>query len=94
MVNVLVEVTRKDNEPIESLLHRFTKKVQQSRVLALARKKKFYQRPKSKALAREEATRKKFIKDRREFLRRTGKIGFRKLKEEAARKRGRSNERR
>lgn len=89
-MNFLVEVTRKDDEPIESLLHRFNKKVQQSRVLSLARKKKHFERPKSKKLQKEDATRRKEIKDRREFLRRTGKIGFKRLKEEAARNRGRN----
>ena len=84
----MVEVARKDNEPLESLLHRFNKKVQQSRVLSLARKKKYYVREKSRTLRKEEATRRKRIKDRREYLRRTGKIGFKKMKEEAARKRG------
>jgi small subunit ribosomal protein S21 len=90
-VIVLVEVIRKDDEPIESLLHRFSKKVMQSRVLSQARKKKHFEKPKSRMLQKEEATRRKFIKDRREFLRRTGKIGFKRMKEEAARARRRNS---
>lgn len=57
-------MTRKDDkESLENLIRRFNKKVQQSGVLGVARRKKFFEKPLSKREAREIAIRKKARKD-------------------------------
>jgi ribosomal protein S21 len=58
-VNELLQVTRKDDkESLENLIRRFNKKVQQSGVLGVARRKKFFEKPLSKREQREIAIRK------------------------------------
>ncbi len=60
----MLQVTRKDDrEPIESLIRRFNKKVQQSGVLGVARKKQFFEKPLSKREQREIAIRKRARKE-------------------------------
>ncbi|HSX48386.1 MAG TPA: 30S ribosomal protein S21 [Candidatus Nanoarchaeia archaeon] len=60
----MLQVTRKDDkESLENLIRRFNKKVQQSGVLGVARRKKFFEKPLSKREAREIAIRKKARKD-------------------------------
>lgn len=60
----MLQVTRKDDkESLENLIRRFNKKVQQSGVLGVARRKKFYEKPLSKREAREIAIRKRIRKD-------------------------------
>jgi len=51
----MTEVKRKDREPVESFLRRFSRKVQQSRVLKLARKQKDREEVRSKTQRRERA---------------------------------------
>jgi ribosomal protein S21 len=51
----MTEVKRKDRETIESLLRRFSRKVQQSRILKIARKKQDREQVKSKTQRRERA---------------------------------------
>lgn len=70
----MVEVKKKEGETAESLLRRFSRKVQQSGILIQAKKKKFYESPKSKREIKEVAMRKKQIKERREFLKKIGKL--------------------
>jgi small subunit ribosomal protein S21 len=70
----LIEVKKKDGESVESMLRRFTKKVQQSGVLIRAKKGRFYSSPKTKREVREDAQRRKVLNDRREYLRRIGKL--------------------
>ncbi|USN53267.1 MAG: 30S ribosomal protein S21 [Candidatus Nomurabacteria bacterium] len=70
----MVEVKKKDGESTESLLRRFTKRVQQSGLLIRAKKGRYYEAPRSKRAIRESAIRRKEIKDRNELLRKMGKL--------------------
>jgi ribosomal protein S21 len=55
----VLQVTRKDDkESLENMIRRFTKKVQQSGVLGIARRNKFFEKPLSKRAQREIAIRK------------------------------------
>lgn len=70
----MVEVRRRDRESVESLLRRFTKRVQQSRVLINARESRFYVQPKSKREVREGAMHRTKLLQERERLIKLGKI--------------------
>jgi len=60
----LLQVTRKDDrESLENLIRRFNKKVQQSGVLGVARRKKYFEKPLSKREQREIAIRKRARKE-------------------------------
>lgn len=50
---------RKEGESFQSLLRRFNRKVQQSGILSIVRKKRFYEKPKTKREVIEEALRNK-----------------------------------
>ena len=71
---MVVEVRKKDGESVESLLRRFSKRVQQSGVLIRAKKGRFYSAPKTKREQREDALRRRVMNERREYLRRIGKL--------------------
>jgi small subunit ribosomal protein S21 len=52
----MIQVTRKDNkESVENLLRRFSRKVQQSGVLATAKSGQYYEKPESKRDRRRKA---------------------------------------
>ncbi len=52
----MIQVTRKDSkESTENLLRRFTRKVQQSRVLAAAKQNQYFEKPISKSERRTRA---------------------------------------
>lgn len=52
----MIQVTKKDaREPVESLLRRFTRKVQQSGVLAEAKQVQYFEKPISKRERRRKA---------------------------------------
>lgn len=68
----MAEVRRKKGESFESLLRRFTKKVQESGKILQAKKIRFRTRPKSKNLQRAAALRRSYLRQRREYLIRTG----------------------
>lgn len=70
----MVEVKRREGESSESLLRRFTKRVQQSGVLIRAKKGKFKEARKSKREMREDAIRRRKIKEKKEYLRKIGKL--------------------
>jgi len=70
----LVEVKRKEGETPESLLRRFTKRVQQSGVLIRAKKNRFYERPKNKRAQKEDALRRKALREEKDYLRKIGKL--------------------
>lgn len=76
----MVEVRKKERESIESLLRRFKRRLKQSRVLINVRGRMFYEPPKSKKLIREEAKRRKESKEKREYLKKIGKIEEREFK--------------
>jgi ribosomal protein S21 len=69
-----VEVKRKSGESVESLLRRFTEKIQHSGVLYRAKITRFRQSPKSKRQIREEARRRQMMRAKREYLARIGKL--------------------
>ncbi len=55
----MLQVTRKDDkESLENLIRRFNKKVQQSGVLGIARRRKYFEKPPTKRVEREIAIRK------------------------------------
>lgn len=64
----MVEVRKRENESSESLIRRFSRKVQASGVLLQAKKVRYYQRKKSRLKAREEAKRKAELTAERERL--------------------------
>ncbi len=52
----MIQVTRKDSkESAENLLRRFTRKVQQSGVMAVAKKNQYFEKPMSKSERRKRA---------------------------------------
>ena len=62
----MLQVTRKDDkESLENLIRRFNKKVQQSGVLGVARRKRFHEKPISKREQREIAIRKRERKEQK-----------------------------
>ena len=70
----MIEVKRKDNESTGSLLRRFSKKIQQSGLLLLARSSRFREKEKSRTERRKSALiRNKFAKDK-ERERKLGKL--------------------
>jgi small subunit ribosomal protein S21 len=70
----MVEVRKRDNESPDSLIRRFSRKVQQSGVLLQARKIRFYERKKSKRKQREEAQRRSELNAERDRLIKLGEI--------------------
>jgi len=70
----VTEIKRKKGETFESLLRRFNKKLQQSGRLIQSRKIRFYERPKNKTKVRQEALRRKEIGEKREYLKKIGKL--------------------
>jgi ribosomal protein S21 len=68
------EVKRKKSETFESLLRRFHKKLQQSGRLIQSRKIRFHEQAKNKNAVRKEALRRKEIKEKREYLKKVGKL--------------------
>ncbi|MEX0649884.1 MAG: 30S ribosomal protein S21 [Candidatus Andersenbacteria bacterium] len=70
----MVEVRKRDNETSDSLIRRFSRKVQQSGVLLQARKVQYYQRKKSKRKVREEAQRRGELQAERDRLIKLGEI--------------------
>jgi small subunit ribosomal protein S21 len=73
----MVEVKRKENESFESLLRRFNRKIQQSGVLVRARKIRFYTPGRSRNLLREDAQRRAINREKREELKKQGKLPMR-----------------
>lgn len=52
----MIQVTRKDSkEPLENMLRRFTRKVQQSGVVTVAKQSQYFEKPLSKRERRERA---------------------------------------
>ena len=70
----MLEVQKKENESVPNLLRRFTRKVQQSGLLARKRSLQFKQRPKSDFKKKRDALRRIQTRRRIEKLRKLGKI--------------------
>lgn len=68
----MAEVKRKKGESFESLLRRFSRKVQESGKLLQVRKIRYHSKIKSKAATRDAALRREYLRGRREFLIKTG----------------------
>lgn len=65
----MLQVSRKDDkESLENMIRRFNKKVQQSGVLGIARRKKQFEKPLSKREQREIAIRKRARKEAKQKL--------------------------
>jgi ribosomal protein S21 len=68
----VAEVKRKKGESFESLLRRFSRKVQDSGKLLQAKKIRYYARPKSKTAKNTAAVRREYLRAKRDFLIKTG----------------------
>ncbi len=68
----MAEVKRKKGESFESLLRRFSRKVQESGKLLQVRKIRYHSKVKSKAATRDAALRREYLRGRREYLIKTG----------------------
>jgi len=69
-----VEVKRKQNESVEGLLRRFQQRVLQSRVIFRAKATKYHIKPKTKRQIKESALRRKYLRDKRAYLQKIGKL--------------------
>jgi len=69
-----LEVKKKERENSQSLGHRFTKRVQQSGILRMARKKRFRRREKSRNMEKEATLRREKMKREYEKLKKLGKV--------------------
>jgi ribosomal protein S21 len=70
----MVEVKKKERETSESLIRRFSRRVQQSGVLYAARGNRFYNKPKSKRQVRLSAQYRAKIKKEVDKLKKLGKF--------------------
>ncbi len=70
----MIEVKRKDGESVESMLRRFSKRVQQSGLILQTKKRRFYEGAKTKREQRVDALRRMTIRNRKEYLRKTGLV--------------------
>ena len=70
----MVEVTKKDNEGNESLVRRFSRRVQESGVLIQARKVKFFEPKKNRRKVREDAQRRSELQAEHQRLVKLGEI--------------------
>ena len=70
----MIEVKRKNGESIESLLRRFGRRIQQSKVLLKAKDMMFYKKPRTKREQKEYALRRKEIQKEKEYLKKLGRF--------------------
>jgi ribosomal protein S21 len=70
----MTETKRKKNETFESLLRRFTKKMQQSGKVLQAKKVRYFVKEANKNLNKKLALRRKDIREERESLKKIGKL--------------------
>lgn len=68
------EVKRKRGETFESMMRRFSRRVQQSGKLLQAKKIRFHASDKSRNLQRASALRREEIKKKRDYLKKIGKL--------------------
>jgi ribosomal protein S21 len=73
-VKFVAEVKRKKGETFESLIRRFSKKVQQSGRLLQVRKIRYKTKDKNKTSVRSAAARREEITAKREYLKKIGKL--------------------
>lgn len=77
----MVEVKRRENETPESLFRRFSRQIQQSRVLLSARKNRFKIKGKSRRQLREGALYRQKVKKEVDRLKKIGKFDEEKFKD-------------
>ena len=70
----MIEVKKKDNESVGSLLRRFSRKVQQSGLLLQARSSRFHEKEKSRTERRKNALHRNTIVAQKEKDRKLGKL--------------------
>jgi len=70
----VAEIKRKKGETFESFIRRFNKKLQQSGKLIQSRKIRFFDSQKSRSKIKEDALRRKKIGEKREYLKKIGKL--------------------
>ncbi len=76
----MIEAKRRDKESTGAFLRRFSRKIQQSHILAKARKARFLEPRKSKRKIRESALRRSNIASEKERLFKLGKINENEFK--------------
>lgn len=76
----MIEVKKKDRESSDSLIKRFSRRVQQSGVLMTARKGRFFAKPKSRRQVRESAQYRAKVKKEVDKLKKMGKFDDEALK--------------
>lgn len=76
----MIQVKKKDRETSESLIRRFSRRVQQSGVLLSVRKGRFYAKPKSRRQIRESAQYRAKIRKEVDKLKKIGKFDEEALK--------------
>ena len=69
-----VEVKRKQNESVEGLIRRFSQRVLQSRVVFQAKARQYRAKSKTKRQTKDDALRRKFIREKRDYLQKIGQI--------------------
>ena len=69
----MAEVRRKKGESFESLVRRFSRKVQESGTILQARKIRFHKKSASKNAGKAAALRREELREKREYLLRSGK---------------------
>jgi ribosomal protein S21 len=72
----VVEVKRKEGESNESLMRRFSRKIQQSGILIRARKMRFRQPVKSRIMQRREALKRAELREAREEQKKLMKVSY------------------
>lgn len=70
----MVEVKKKNGESTESLIRRFTKRVQSSGILLRSKQGRYYTTKPSKLEKKGVAARRGLIKEKKELLRKIGKL--------------------
>lgn len=81
----MIEVKRKEGESVDSLIRRFSKKVQQSGLILRAKKRRHYSPPLTKRAQRSSALRRQAIQERKEYLRKTGQLDEEELRSRSPR---------
>ena len=69
-----IEIKRKQNEPLNVFLRRFSEKIKRSGIINLSKAKKFYSKDQSEKLKKRSALQRKAKAEKMDFLGKVGKI--------------------
>ncbi|MDD4995960.1 MAG: 30S ribosomal protein S21 [Patescibacteria group bacterium] len=69
-----IEIKRKQNEPLNVFLRRFSEQIKRSGVINNSKEKKFFSKPKSKKAQKSSALMKKERTEKMNFFKKIGKI--------------------